>query len=182
MPPAHGQLTALAELITQATKVIEAAYAKTEKPYVPSLEDTEAHPLDDTIYSEELRRAVQTIEGACAQLVATVGKPSHTVVNVSRAVSVSQDDNSADIVDAFQKGMAVSCCCFIVCNVNTETRSRSLRRAVSTSSRPSKSPMSFRQSLRECISQKSRRRLDWSHERLDAFCVCFPQDTSSLKV
>ncbi|KAF9040755.1 S-adenosyl-L-methionine-dependent methyltransferase [Panaeolus papilionaceus] len=114
MPPAHGQLTALAELITQATKVVEAAYAKTEKPYVPSLEDTESHPLDDTIYSEELRRAVQTIEGACAQLVATVGKPSHTVVNKGMAVfetgclNVVSTFKIPDVLQTKPEGMHIS--------------------------------------------------------------------------
>ncbi|PPR07611.1 hypothetical protein CVT24_004164 [Panaeolus cyanescens] len=114
MPPAHGQLAALAELITQATKVVEAAYARTEKPYVPSLEDTEAHPLDDTIYDEELRKAVQTIEGACAQLSATVGKPSHTVVNRGMAVfeisclNVILTFKIPDILQTKPEGMHIS--------------------------------------------------------------------------
>jgi len=78
----RGQISALAKLISDATKIVEAHYVKSPKPYVPSLDDTEPHPLDEKLTEKELRTAVQTIEGACAQLSATVARPSHTVVNV----------------------------------------------------------------------------------------------------
>jgi hypothetical protein len=78
----HGQLSALVTLITDATKVVEAHFAKTSMPYVPSLDDTEPHPLDIMSDSMELRIAIQTIEGACAQLSATVARPAHTILNV----------------------------------------------------------------------------------------------------
>ena len=77
-----GQISALAKLISDASKVVEAHYAKSSKPYVPSLNDTEPHPIDKQLAGKELRTAVQTIEGACAQLSATVARPSHTIVNV----------------------------------------------------------------------------------------------------
>ena len=82
MTPPHGQISALVALISDASKIVEAHYAKSSKPYVPSLDDTEPHPLDEQFPDEELRTAIQTIEGACAQLSATVARPSHTVVNV----------------------------------------------------------------------------------------------------
>ena len=78
----RGQISALARLISDATKTVEAHYAKSSKPYVPSLDDTEPHPLDEQLAEKELRTAIQTIEGACAQLSATVARPSHTIVNV----------------------------------------------------------------------------------------------------
>ena len=78
----RGQISALARLISDATKTVEAHYAKSPKPYIPSLDDTEPHPLDEQLAGKELRTAVQTIEGACAQLSATVARPSHTIVNV----------------------------------------------------------------------------------------------------
>ena len=37
----------------------------------------------------ELRLAIQTIEGACAQLMATVARPSHTVFNVRTHASAN---------------------------------------------------------------------------------------------
>lgn len=79
----HGQLSALVTLITEATKIVEAHYAKTSRPNVPSLDDTTEHPLDAGPSHSDLRRAVQIIEGACAQLTATVARPSHTIANVS---------------------------------------------------------------------------------------------------
>jgi hypothetical protein len=82
MNSSHGQLSALVTLITDATKIVEAHFAKTSMPYVPSLDDTEPHPLDIMSDSMELRIAIQTIEGACAQLSATVARPAHTVLNV----------------------------------------------------------------------------------------------------
>jgi hypothetical protein len=82
MAPLGGQVSALAKLISDASKVVEAHFAQSSKPYVPSLDDTEPHPIDNQLAEKELRIAIQTIEGACAQLSATVARPSHTIVNV----------------------------------------------------------------------------------------------------
>ncbi|RDB18706.1 3-O-methyltransferase 2 [Hypsizygus marmoreus] len=81
MSPRNGQVSALVALITNAAKTVEAHYAKSSKPYVPSLDDLTPHPLDSEISSPELREAIQTLEGACAQLCATVARPNHTVLN-----------------------------------------------------------------------------------------------------
>ncbi|KAF9544584.1 S-adenosyl-L-methionine-dependent methyltransferase [Agrocybe pediades] len=80
MSSQHGQVVALAAIIADAAKIVEAHYAKSSKPYVPSLDDTEPH-LYDEMLNAELRTAIQTIEGACAQLSATVARPNHTIVN-----------------------------------------------------------------------------------------------------
>lgn len=79
------QLSELVSLISEATKVVEAEFAKSEDPQVPSLDDTTPHPLDD-LSSMEMKEAVKIIEGACAQLCALVARPSHTVLNVSMGV------------------------------------------------------------------------------------------------
>ena len=81
-----GQISALAKLISDASKIVEAHFAKSSKPHVPSLDDTEPHPIDIQLAGKELQTAVQTIEGACAQPSATVARPSHTITNV-RATS-----------------------------------------------------------------------------------------------
>ncbi|KXN85135.1 L-sorbose 1-dehydrogenase [Leucoagaricus sp. SymC.cos] len=52
-------------------------------PYVPSLDDTEPHPLDTEFYPSDVRQAAQILEGACAQLCATLLRPNHTILNVS---------------------------------------------------------------------------------------------------
>ena len=77
-----GQIPALVKLISDASKVVEAHFVKSPKPYVPSLDDTEPHPIDKQLAGKELRTAIQTIEGACAQLSATVARPSHAIINV----------------------------------------------------------------------------------------------------
>jgi len=81
MSPPGAQLPALLTLITDATKTVESFYRKTSVPFVPSLDDTTPHPLDTQVSPPELRRAIETIEGACAQLCATVARPSHTMMN-----------------------------------------------------------------------------------------------------
>ena len=83
MAPNHGEISALVTLITNASKTVEQYYAKSAIPVVPSLDDAGYHPLDNEIYDADLRNAIQTIEGACLQLSATVARPNHTIVNVS---------------------------------------------------------------------------------------------------
>ena len=79
----QSQVAALVGLISDAARTIEAQYAKSSQPSVPSLDDTTPHPLDSQIASMELKLAIQTLEGACAQLCATVARPNHTITNVS---------------------------------------------------------------------------------------------------
>jgi hypothetical protein len=96
MPPRDSQLSALVALIADATKIVEAHYKKVEAmPYVPSLDDLDAHPLDGVIAGDkELCTAIQTIEGACSQLCATIARPNHTVLNVRTAkIDVLQSDS-----------------------------------------------------------------------------------------
>lgn len=81
-PARDTSLSALVKLIADATKVVEASY---QDSYVPSLDDTGPHPLDDKVSPPDVRKAVQTIEAACAQLCATVTKPKLAIVNVSNS-------------------------------------------------------------------------------------------------
>lgn len=78
-----GQVPALVSLIVNASKALEQHFSKSTKPFVPSLNDTESHPLDSGILDKELRNTIQVIEAACLQLSATVGRPTHTLVTVS---------------------------------------------------------------------------------------------------
>ncbi|KAF5364060.1 hypothetical protein D9756_000985 [Leucocoprinus leucothites] len=78
----QANISGLVSLIAGAAGKIESYYtANPAKPYVPPLSDTEPHPLDSKIYPLDVRKAVQTLEGACAQLCATLVRPNHTVLN-----------------------------------------------------------------------------------------------------
>ncbi|KAH6915508.1 O-methyltransferase-domain-containing protein [Coprinopsis sp. MPI-PUGE-AT-0042] len=80
--PKDRSLSALASLISNATKIVEDHFLTSpEGGYVPSLDDTAEHPLDSQILPSHIRQAVQTIEAACAQLCAAVVKPQMTILN-----------------------------------------------------------------------------------------------------
>jgi len=70
----------LVSLIQNAAKIVEEHYGAAG---VPSLDGTEAHPLDEEFITPAMREALQTIEGACEQLAVTIAKPKHTLMNVS---------------------------------------------------------------------------------------------------
>jgi len=82
----RSAISALVAHIQEAAKVLEDHYSTSstdENPSgVPSMHHAEEHPLDKKIMKREVRAAVQTIEGACAQLVDTVGNPHHILMNV----------------------------------------------------------------------------------------------------
>ncbi|KAK0501920.1 S-adenosyl-L-methionine-dependent methyltransferase [Armillaria luteobubalina] len=80
-----SQLSQLISLIANATKLVEDTFAEAAGPNVPSLDDTTPHPLDGQVLSLEMREAIQTIEGACAQLCALVARSNRTMLN--RALS-----------------------------------------------------------------------------------------------
>jgi hypothetical protein len=79
------QLSSLLSLLRDACCTVEQEYARASKP-MPSLDDTEAHPLDDQLSPIELRKAVRVIEAAAAQICALVGRPNHVIINVSRKI------------------------------------------------------------------------------------------------
>ncbi|KAF5363265.1 hypothetical protein D9756_001091 [Leucocoprinus leucothites] len=77
-----ASISCLVSLISNAASSLETYYtANSTRPYVPSLDDTEPHPLDNEIYPLDVRQAAQTLEGACAQLCATLVRPNHTILN-----------------------------------------------------------------------------------------------------
>ncbi|KXN82185.1 Sterigmatocystin 8-O-methyltransferase [Leucoagaricus sp. SymC.cos] len=84
-------ISSLIAIITTAATSIE-TYLKSnsEHAYVPSLDNTEPHPLDDAIYPLDIKHAVQCLEGACLQLCATLLRPSHTILNVPNDSQVFQ--------------------------------------------------------------------------------------------
>jgi hypothetical protein len=80
--PAADQISSLLALINEAARTLQATYIN-GNGCVPSLDDTQPHPLDGKLSAPEMKEAVQLLEGACAQLCATLARPNHTVFNVS---------------------------------------------------------------------------------------------------
>ena len=92
----HGSVSALVALIVGAAKSIEVEYAKSSTPSVPSLDDLTPHPLDSQVSSSALRQATQILEGACAQLCATVARPQHTISNVRSPINAPPSNTDSD--------------------------------------------------------------------------------------
>ncbi|KAK0220855.1 O-methyltransferase-domain-containing protein [Armillaria nabsnona] len=111
----ENTLSELVSLIAGAVDVVQSVFAKTSLPEVPSLNDTVHHPLDSPeSYSMEMMEAVQTIEGACAQLCALVARPNHTMLNrvfgmfEPACIRVVIDFKIADYLLAKPEGLHVS--------------------------------------------------------------------------
>ncbi|KAF9458941.1 S-adenosyl-L-methionine-dependent methyltransferase [Collybia nuda] len=113
MDAPHGQISALVSLIANAAKVIEAQYATSCKPVVPSLDDTTPHPFDSDVSPLALKTAIQTLEGACAQLCATVARPGDTILNKCMNIyepacfEVVLTSNIPDILQETPCGMSI---------------------------------------------------------------------------
>lgn len=76
-------LDALVDIITSSVKEAVEAY-KAYTPEVPPINTAEPGPFDSSEnVSTKLNQAVKLLEGACAQLCATIAPAGHTIVNVS---------------------------------------------------------------------------------------------------
>ncbi|KAG6916944.1 hypothetical protein DXG01_004631 [Tephrocybe rancida] len=110
-PTANGRVSELVALITNAAKTIESHYSQSSsQPYVPSLDDVSPHPMDSAISPPALKDAVQILEGACAQLSATVARPGHTVLNTYEptALNVVITFKIPDILQEKPSGMHIA--------------------------------------------------------------------------
>ncbi|KAG5334648.1 hypothetical protein C0989_003267, partial [Termitomyces sp. Mn162] len=81
-PDTNRQISALVALIKEAANTIESHFTDSSRF---SLDSLDSHALD-TVVSPPLNDAVHILEGACAQLCATLARPSHTLLN--RAIQV----------------------------------------------------------------------------------------------
>ena len=100
--PSVSELDALLNLISSSVNVVKTEYAKFGYA-IPSLDSTTPHPLDAKLPGLELKRAVQTLEGACAQLTAIVAPPAHTIVNVG---SMTLTLVKVNVTSTFSEGWA----------------------------------------------------------------------------
>lgn len=77
------ELNALLALITNSVKEVISTY-KSVGHAVPSLRSVEPGPFDTPRSApSHLAKSIKTIEGACAQLCATIATPGHMLANVT---------------------------------------------------------------------------------------------------
>ncbi|GAW08650.1 S-adenosyl-L-methionine-dependent methyltransferase [Lentinula edodes] len=77
---------------------------------VPSVYETNTHPLDEHKMSLRLKKAIRNLEGACDQLCATLAPPLHTIVNRAQdyywsCLRVAAQNKIADLLDNTTGGM-----------------------------------------------------------------------------
>ncbi|KAG2074760.1 S-adenosyl-L-methionine-dependent methyltransferase [Suillus decipiens] len=80
---------------------------------VPSIDQTEPHPLDDAVDQVALKTAIRTLEGACAQICTTLAPPAHTAINLVQAydyacMRVAMRENISDILLNYPKGLHIN--------------------------------------------------------------------------
>ncbi|KII93697.1 hypothetical protein PLICRDRAFT_401684 [Plicaturopsis crispa FD-325 SS-3] len=108
-PTAH--IDALLALITSSAQQAVAEFKQCGHG-VPSIDH--AHPNDTIVDSLSMRKAIQTLEGACEQLCSTLAQPAHTLINRSMAhfetacLRVVVEQKVADILLRAPDGMPVA--------------------------------------------------------------------------
>ncbi|KAL9712343.1 hypothetical protein Ac2012v2_003580 [Leucoagaricus gongylophorus] len=106
-----ASITSLVSLIAGAASSLESYYsAHLTKPHVPSLDDTEPHPLDNEVYPPDVRQAAQILEGACAQLCTTLLRPNHIMLNVNLSDGFSRRCSAS-----WSGGHSTECAYWITC-------------------------------------------------------------------
>jgi hypothetical protein len=83
MDPQDGNVPALVDLIVKAASTVQNIFSNSSKPHVPSLNDLSPHPFDTGISDPNLKQAIRVLQGACAQLTATVERRTITLLNLS---------------------------------------------------------------------------------------------------
>ncbi|KAF7314318.1 Kinesin-like protein [Mycena kentingensis (nom. inval.)] len=107
-----ADIVALSNLISAAVQDVVKEYGNAE---LPPLSSSATGPFDNPEdMSERLVRAIRTIEGACAQLSATVAPPAHTVLNKAYGleepicIQVVADAKIADLLLDHPDGLHVN--------------------------------------------------------------------------
>ncbi|KAG2142225.1 O-methyltransferase-domain-containing protein [Suillus bovinus] len=106
-----AKLEALLTLINTSARDAIALYEKYGD--VPAIDQAGPHPLDNAVDQVALKSAVRTLEGASAQICATLAPPSHTAVNLVQVydyacVRVVARENVSDILLKYPKGLHVN--------------------------------------------------------------------------
>jgi len=108
-----AQLRALVQLLSQSVEDVIDVYTKAGQP-IPSLNSLESGPYDALeMSSDRLSKAVKVIEGACAQLAATVPAPGRVVSSKALShlepacLSLVTTVNIADLLDGKPSGLTL---------------------------------------------------------------------------
>ncbi|KAG1823989.1 O-methyltransferase-domain-containing protein [Suillus variegatus] len=106
-----AKLEALLTLINTSARDAIALYEQYGD--VPTIDQAEPHPLDNAVDQVALKSAVRTLEGACAQICATLAPPAHTAVNLVQVydhacVRVVAREHVSDILLKYPKGLHVN--------------------------------------------------------------------------
>ena len=75
------EVSQLLSLITSSARAIEAEFLASDTPVIPNLNSTDTHPLDFKSL-KSVRDQLRILDGACAQLRATLAPPIFTVFDV----------------------------------------------------------------------------------------------------
>lgn len=107
-----ARLEALLALINSSAGQAMALYEQVNGT-VPSIDSTELHPLDEALDQVELKAAICTLEGACAQLCTTLAPPGHTAINLVQVydyscVCLAVRENITNILMDYPKGLHVN--------------------------------------------------------------------------
>ncbi|KAF9228371.1 S-adenosyl-L-methionine-dependent methyltransferase [Gyrodon lividus] len=126
----RAKLESLVSLINSAAQEAIAMY-ETAGGYVPSIDSTEPHPLDEAIDQVALKSTIRTLEGACAQLCTTLAPPSHSAINLVQVydyacVRVALRENITNILVDYPKGIHVDELSKII-NVDSKKLARMMR-------------------------------------------------------
>ncbi|KAG2074785.1 S-adenosyl-L-methionine-dependent methyltransferase [Suillus decipiens] len=106
-----AKLEALLTLINTSARDAIALYEQYGD--LPSINQTETHPLHDAVDQIALKSAICTLEGACAQICTTLAPPAHTVINLVQAydyacLRVVLRENISDILLNHPKGLHIN--------------------------------------------------------------------------
>ncbi|KIK82024.1 hypothetical protein PAXRUDRAFT_832449 [Paxillus rubicundulus Ve08.2h10] len=108
----RAKLESLLTLVNSAAQEAIAMYEK-DGGYVPSIDSTKFHPLDEAIDQVSLKKSIRVLEGACAQLCTTLAPPVHTLNNLVQVydytcLRVAVRENITDILVDYPKGIHVN--------------------------------------------------------------------------
>ncbi|KAG2366736.1 O-methyltransferase-domain-containing protein [Suillus spraguei] len=106
-----AKLEALLTLINTSARDAIALYEQYGD--VPSIDQTEPHPLDEAVDQVALKSAIRILEGACAQICTTLAPPAHTAINLVQAydyacMRVAIRENISDILLNYPKGLHIN--------------------------------------------------------------------------
>ncbi|TCD62225.1 hypothetical protein EIP91_007204 [Steccherinum ochraceum] len=113
MQAPFAELDSLVALITSAVADVKAEYTKLNLA-VPDLTSVDDHPLDSMPVPRKLKKAVETVNGACAQLSTSLLSPHHAMYLRSNdyitsiCIRLAYEAKVADLLKEHPNGLHIS--------------------------------------------------------------------------